>query len=53
MQPARTAVDPGARPLTMLTVLIQKPPFIFGNVVATRKGSFRSRNHDRTCPQCT
>ena len=27
----------------MLTVLTQKPPFIFGNVVATRKGSFRLR----------
>jgi hypothetical protein len=60
-QPPPEAVDAaredsrrrGGRPLTMLTVLIQKPPFIFGNVVATRKGPFRSRNHDRTCPQCT
>jgi hypothetical protein len=43
MQPATIAVDPGAGPLTMLTVLTQKPPFIFGNVVATRKGSFRLR----------
>src|SRR5439155_24776123 len=25
MQPTTTAVDPGARPLTMLTVLTQKP----------------------------
>jgi hypothetical protein len=41
MQPAETAVDPDAWPLTVLTVLSQKPPFIFGNVVATRKGTFR------------
>jgi uncharacterized protein (DUF433 family) len=44
VQPETTAIDPGARPQTMLTVLTQKPPFIFfGNVVATRKGSFCGR----------
>jgi hypothetical protein len=44
---ATIAIDPETRPqtmLTVLTVLTQKPPFIFiGNVVATRKGSFRLR----------
>jgi hypothetical protein len=32
MQPATTAIDPGARPQTMLTVLTQKPPFSTGNL---------------------